>query len=603
MFSGWRIFAAGHRCWLVRALLVVLALLPVSSTAFADVEAQLTNAAAGRSQTNAVEQAEKDVIDREVMGASGGGGTLGPGVFASGGLRTSDHDALNTRILVPSGDAELDAEAKEGAFSYETEEASAFASAFMTVPGTVLGGQLKLNGFVGYNWLSLDVKSNAETILVLNQDGSARNDSVLVGGTALWASQGMYALASIVGTWGETRLTDSIDDCGYSYGCNVHHFKYDTAGFVGNLTAGKVFTISAAGPMLDLRGSVGYTRHDGDRFLNNFGDAYDTEFSTWTGKAGATLFTNSVLENGAVLRPYLQGYLRQEWDYDNEVDLVRNGDLARVVASYDQDHFHGGFDAGVTYNLDHMTLSAATYSEWSGDERTLGARVGASWLLGGGGTQRQSAEATPTPPLTWTGFYLGAHAGFASADIGMTNLGPDAFFAPVGGSDTISAEEWLAGGQVGYNLQVGTMVAGVEGLLSTGPVKEDRESKFFDDETWIAGVSELYAITGRLGIASGSWMPYVKGGFAGANITTSMTAQAEPSFISQSENWHLGWTGGGGIEYMLGQNWTVGVEYDFYDFESKDVSAIRTHDLATDHWTVTPDNLQTISGRMNYKFN
>jgi hypothetical protein len=185
-------------------------------------------------------------------------------------------------------------------FSYSTGEVSAFGNVVVTMPGTVLGGVLKLSGFVGYNGVSLDLKSNAVAILDPNQSGSASNESVIAGGTALWAMQNTYAVATIVGAWGQTTLKDSVDDCGYltpphPNGCNHNRYNFSTAGFIGTVTGGHVFDLAgASGPKLDLRGSIGYTHMDGDRFNNVAGDQQTYSFSTWTGTAAVTLFSNII---------------------------------------------------------------------------------------------------------------------------------------------------------------------------------------------------------------------------------------------------------------------------------------------------------------------
>ena len=163
-------------------------------------------------------------------------------------------------------------------------------------------------------------------------------------------------------------------------------------------------------------------------------------------------------------------------------------------------------------------------------------------------------------------------------------LSPDTFFAPVGGSDTVSPRGWVGGGQIGYNWQIGGFVVGVEGAWNLPSLNDERAGTFqqfllgFVGDHWIAEISQLYAITGRLGVANGNWLPYAKGGLAGAKVETSMNRLGDPNFISQSKNWHGGWTIGGGVEYMLAQNFTVELEYNYYNFESKNVSAIRTND-------------------------
>jgi hypothetical protein len=375
------VVCASANCRWLRPLAVVSVALPVffaSTSAFAQSsEAAIANAATARSLDDAVDQNQKDLIGRDALGQSSGGAG-GVGAFATGRLRTSDHDGLDIQPLVNTGVVD---DGTRKTFSYETDEASVFANVVATLPGTVLGGQLKVSGFVGYNWLSLDLKSNAVSVLDPNQFGGAENDSVIAGGTVLWALQGTYALATLVGTWGETTLTDSVDDCA-PVGCNLHRYKYDTSGFIGTLTAGHVYALAGpTGPMLDFRGTVSYTETDSDRFLNIHGDEFKLDFSTWTGTGGVTLFSNLSMQGNATLRPYVQAYVRQEWDYDSKLAFTQSGSGAFTLTAYDQSHLYGGVDAGLTYVLDKMTVGGAIYYEASSDEETVGGRLGASWAL------------------------------------------------------------------------------------------------------------------------------------------------------------------------------------------------------------------------------
>ena len=127
-------------------------------------------------------------------------------------------------------------------YSYHTNEVSSFGNIVVTLPGTVLGGQVKLGGFLGRNDLWLNLKSNAVAVLDANQSGSATNELIIVGGTALWALKGTYALASIAAMWGQTTLKDSVDDCGYASpphptGCNHQRLNYNTSGLMGTVGA------------------------------------------------------------------------------------------------------------------------------------------------------------------------------------------------------------------------------------------------------------------------------------------------------------------------------------------------------------------------------
>ena len=170
-------YVAETRCRFrsIGALIVALPFLFTSSNALAQsAEANVASQATARSLIDAVSQNERELIDREVHGTSGAG-TDGVGAFASGRLKTSNHDGLSIRdiVLLPGEPPGLKT------FAYKTDETSAFANFAIALPGTVLGGKLKFSGFVGHNWLSLHLKSNAVKVLDPNQRGSAENDSSL----------------------------------------------------------------------------------------------------------------------------------------------------------------------------------------------------------------------------------------------------------------------------------------------------------------------------------------------------------------------------------------------------------------------------------------
>jgi outer membrane immunogenic protein len=223
----------------------------------------------------------------------------------------------------------------------------------------------------------------------------------------------------------------------------------------------------------------------------------------------------------------------------------------------------------------------------------------------GAATQSASAadmhyKAPHVDPYKWTGFYVGYNVGYGWGKVDMTNRGPDIFFAPVGGTDSLSPKGWLGGGQIGYNWQTGAIVFGVEGMLDFASLKQSKASIFFPaDDIWEAKVTALYSITGRLGYAVGPALPYIKGGFAGGRVKTSMDCPACPE-KAESTNWHSGWTIGGGLEYMLSRNWTLGIEYDHYALSSKDVSVRDTAGFI-ENWTVKP-RINAIALRANFKF-
>src|SRR5262245_4491106 len=612
-----------RRCWIGTAFAgLVLSISAQDGFAQSSLGAPI-NAATASSLNDAVRQNEKQLIDREVLGAAGGrtggGSASGLSVFSTGRIRGSDHDAL--RSLNGSPDP------SNGPYPYDTTEYSTFGNVVVAIPGTVLGGQLKLSGFVGHNVVSLDLKSDSVHILDPDQSGSAFNHSVIAGGTVLWSLANTYALATVVGSVGQTTLKDTVDDC-YDSFCHHNRYNFNTTGLIASVTAGQVFELAGkTGPKLDLRGSLGYTHNAGDTFTNVFADQQKYTFSTWTGSATATLFANMTLADGALLRPYIAGYIRQEWGYRNELEATQSDGQFLGESFFQQRHLYGGVDAGLTYAQGDTTFGASLYYEGPGDERTRGGRLGISQKLDGAIAAAQSKS------FTWSGFYAGVNAGktWATAKIGTSvecldiNPADVAFACPfttaaeVPGSATatqlnsagtgkLSDSGFNGGLQAGYNLQIGGIVFGLEvdgGSFNLGAGRSASAlgttiATSFDTD-W------LFTARTRLGVpVAASLMLYGTGGVALTNlgVTNSVTSVG----TANTHGLVTGWTAGGGIEWALNRNWILRGEYLFLDFGKVSVntpSALSGAQFTDDYNTVrsTADlSAQMLRLGLNYKF-
>ena len=110
-------------------------------------------------------------------------------------------------------------------------------------------------------------------------------------------------------------------------------------------------------------------------------------------------------------------------------------------------------------------------------------------------------------------------------------------------------------------------VLGVEGTFAGSTIKGSLTNTTFGvgfDDVFETRINSLATVTGRVGYAFNNWLPYIKGGYAGANVKFSVSDTAGANQGSGSETkWHNGWTIGAGLEYGLTRNWIIGVEYDF----------------------------------------
>ncbi len=241
-------------------------------------------------------------------------------------------------------------------------------------------------------------------------------------------------------------------------------------------------------------------------------------------------------------------------------------------------------------------------------------------------------KAPPLPlQFSWAGAYIGVNAGAVldRNDPGQLNLSspgfvfsdptgafagfPVTFFGFPGGFSSVPVAQskagasFIGGGQIGYNLQSGNIVYGVEadfqvmrsrdtlsgqfleftpGLLPTGNITRNTFATYFIDRQWQA------TFRGRFGYAWDRLLVYATGGLAVTSLKTggNYTFQtligpalapfpaAPPQNFSAagvgSSQEYYGVTFGGGAEYAFWNNWSLGVEYRFADFGKRNVTLV-----------------------------
>jgi outer membrane immunogenic protein len=156
-------------------------------------------------------------------------------------------------------------------------------------------------------------------------------------------------------------------------------------------------------------------------------------------------------------------------------------------------------------------------------------------------------RAPPPMPFSWTGLYVGVNGGYGFGTAKFTDLG------------STKVKGGLAGGQIGYNLQAGQFVWGLEADGDWSGLRGSDNNLLCNGVPCTTQNQFLSTARGRLGIALDRVMPYVTGGLAVGDIRADA-----PGFTGVSRT-NPGWTGGGGIEYALVPNWSVKAEYLFVD--------------------------------------
>lgn len=162
-------------------------------------------------------------------------------------------------------------------------------------------------------------------------------------------------------------------------------------------------------------------------------------------------------------------------------------------------------------------------------------------------------------PFSWSGFYVGINGGYGWGTSDWSSAVTSGSPKPKGG---------LVGGTLGYNLQTGVWVWGLEADLDYSWIKGSATGTGA-----CAGVGcetrNTYLATGRgrIGYAWDRWLPYVTGGAAYGGI--KMTPNTG---LTETKS-RLGWTLGGGVEYAFMGAWSVKAEYLYVDLGKATCSA------------------------------
>jgi outer membrane immunogenic protein len=238
--------------------------------------------------------------------------------------------------------------------------------------------------------------------------------------------------------------------------------------------------------------------------------------------------------------------------------------------------------------------------------------------------------APPCCAFSWTGVYIGANAGGAWSDLSnslaITNTTP-AYFNPLAipgvnasGSPDLSSSGFTGGGQIGFNVQSGQIVWGIELDFNSLRLKESAGGNFLYTTngapyilTEEASTNWLLTLRPRVGLAMDRGLAYVTAGLAVTRLHFNQFF-AEPPFTNPPEaasisKTNYGWTLGGGYEHAFAHNWTFKAEYLFTRFDVDDAVGVLaiTSGPAAGRGATFVNNLDhldihTLRVGINYKF-
>jgi outer membrane immunogenic protein len=232
----------------------------------------------------------------------------------------------------------------------------------------------------------------------------------------------------------------------------------------------------------------------------------------------------------------------------------------------------------------------------------------------------------PAPVATWTGFYAGVNAGGTWAQSNSVNVWsapiltgdptvnmfpvPTAGAAALAASGTLpsSSSGFIGGGQIGYNSQISSnFVAGIEADIQGigGGGGSSGQSNVVTAPISVVGVPApnnfvgttisaaksldyIGTVRGRIGyLFTPTLLAYATGGLAYGGVSSSTSvagttmgynlglAAGNAAYFSNGgfSDTRVGWTAGGGLEWMFLSNWSAKFEYLYYNLGSVSYSA------------------------------
>jgi outer membrane immunogenic protein len=250
-----------------------------------------------------------------------------------------------------------------------------------------------------------------------------------------------------------------------------------------------------------------------------------------------------------------------------------------------------------------------------------------------------AVKAPPMAPVAdpdWTGGYVGINGGYSwgrsSTNVTFFNSATGVAIVPPPGSITSSRfnlNGGVAGGQIGYNLQSGRWVFGLETDLQWSD--ERGNTNFLCAATATGGVCLPGATflpagatgatlsysqslqwfgtaRGRVGVTLvPSVLAYVTGGLAYGSIKTSGNLSgfnpggAAAALAFNNSTTKGGWTLGGGLETRLTDRWTGKIEYLYADYGTVSGAVVNTvAGIGANYSSRITDNVLRVG--LNYHF-
>lgn len=216
----------------------------------------------------------------------------------------------------------------------------------------------------------------------------------------------------------------------------------------------------------------------------------------------------------------------------------------------------------------------------------------------------KAARPAAVAPDPWSGWYVGAHAGYGWGHKEWTQTFSNQGFDLDRTVSALGVNGFLGGVQVGWNYRSGPWLVGLEGDWSWTNANDCRRLQVFADYANCSRAQWYATVTPRVGRIWNDVLLYLKGGLALVReehhavflgvVDTETTRQLR-----------TGWTVGAGFEHAFAAKWSWKLEYNYLDFGTRNVQLVylpggSSPDLV-ENWDV-PQRVHAVKLGINYHF-
>jgi len=227
------------------------------------------------------------------------------------------------------------------------------------------------------------------------------------------------------------------------------------------------------------------------------------------------------------------------------------------------------------------------------------------------------------PAYTWTGFYIGGQAGVAfNRDSGAFSSDNTSF---VGGADDSDDASFIGGVHVGYDYQINNFLVGA--IADINYIDASSATSFtipsfgtgFDSFGVVNDINFVGTVRAKAGFTADRFAIYATGGLAYAdfdneyNGASSFRSRAGTVYTvsANQDSDDIGYAVGGGVDYLVTPNLSLGLEYLYTDLGSSDANITYTAvgtALQTDQQSFTSDSnsdldFHTVWAKASFRFN